>query len=264
MKNILTMTQKELRSYFQSPIAYVVIAVFLILMGYIFQRVFFEFYQYSLAVSREISGNPYAMDRYEVNVTRQVLEPIFYTISFLSLFIIPMLTMRSLAEEKRSGAVELLFTYPVRDIEVAISKFLACFIVYACMIGLTLLYPALSARLSNPEMGSVAMGYVGLLLSGAAFVSVGIFISSMTENQIIAVAASYGLLLLFWLLGAAEDSVPPPYNTVLTDISLFNHMENFARGVLNTHDLVYYVNFVVLFMFLTLRSLEITKWKGKA
>ncbi|MBI5115936.1 ABC transporter permease [Candidatus Poribacteria bacterium] len=260
MRNILTLTQRELRSYFQSPIAYAVITVFLVVTGVIFWLRFSFFYQYSLEVSR----NPYMMQQYEINVTEQVLEPIFYTISFLSLFVIPMLTMRSFSEDKKSGAIELLLTYPVRDIEVALSKLLACFIVYACMIALTLLYPALTAKLSNPETASVVMGYVGLLLSGAAFVSVGMFISSMTENQIIAVATSYGLLLLFWLLGATEDSVPPPYNTVLTDLSLFNHMENFARGVLNTRDLVYYLNFVILFMFLTLRSLEVTKWKGKA
>ncbi len=260
MKNILTLTRKELRSYFQSPIAYVVIAMFLLVAGIIFSLRFSLFYHDSL----EISRNPYLMQQYGLNVTEHVLEPMFFTLNFLSLLMIPMLTMRSLAEDRKTGTIELLLTYPVRDIEVAVSKFLACFLVYACMLGLTLVYPALSAKVANPEFGSVTMGYVGLLLSGAAFVALGIFVSSLTENQIIAVSVSYGLLLLFWLFGAAENLVPQPYNIVLADLSLFKHMEDFARGVLDTHDLVYYVCFAALFMFLTLRSLEIAKWKGKA
>ncbi|UCD56150.1 MAG: ABC transporter permease subunit, partial [Candidatus Hydrogenedentota bacterium] len=245
MRNILTLTRKELRSYFQSPIAYVVIAMFLVVSGIIFSLRFSLFYHESL----EISRNPYLMQQYELNVTEHVLQPMFFTLNFLSLLMIPMLTMRTFAEDKKTGTIELLLTYPVRDVEVAISKYLACVAVYACMVGLTLHYPLLTAKVADPEAKSVAMGYVGLLLSGAAFVSLGIFVSSLTENQIIAVAVSYGLLLLFWLFGAAENLVSQPYNTVLTDLSLFDHMEDFARGVLDTHDLVYYVNFSALFMF---------------
>ncbi len=260
MKNILTLTRKELCSYFQSPMAYVIIAVFLIVSGIIFSLRFQMFYYDSLQISRD----PYMMQQYNLNATEQVLEPMFLTLNFLSLLMIPMLTMRSLSEDKKSGTIELLLTYPVRDIEVAISKVLACVIVYACMIALTLVYPALSAKVTTVEFTSLWMGYVGLVLSGAAFVALGVFVSSLTENQIIAVAVSYGLLLLFWLSGAAENLLPAPYNTVVTDLSIFKHMEDFSRGVLNTHDLVYYLIFAALFMFLTLRSLEVTKWKGRA
>lgn len=260
MKNILTLTRRELGSYFQSPIAYVVTAIFLLLGGIIFSLRFSVFYHQSM----EISRNPYLMEHYSLNVTEHVLQPMFFTLNFLSLLMIPMLTMRALAEDKKTGTIELLFTYPVRDVEVAVSKFLACLLVYACMVGLTLLYPALSAKVTDLEMGSVAMGYAGLLLSGAAFVALGIFISSLTENQVIAVAGGYGLLLLFWLFGAAESLMPEPYNIILTDLSLFKHMEGFAGGVLKTHDLVYYLSFTGFFMFLTLRSLEVTKWKGRA
>ncbi len=260
MRNILTLTRKELYSYFQSPMAYVIIAVFLVVSGIIFSLRFSMFYYDSL----EISRNPYIMQQYNLNATEQVLEPMFLTLNFLSLLMIPMLTMRSLSEDKKSGTIELLLTYPVRDIEVAISKFLACVIVYVSMIALTLAYPAISAKVTTVEFRSLSMGYVGLLLSGAAFVALGVFVSSLTENQIIAVAVSYGLLLLFWLSGAAENLLPAPYNAVLTDLSIFKHMEDFSRGILNTHDLVYYLIFAALFIFLTLRSLEVTKWKGRA
>jgi len=260
MRNILTLTSKELRSYFQSPVAYVVIAVFLVLSGIIFSLRFSMFYQQSL----EISRNPYMMQRYNLNVTEHVLQPMLFTLNFLSLLIIPMLTMRTFAEDKKTGTIELLLTYPVRDIEVALSKFFACVMVYACIVGLTLFYPAFVARFAEIEIASIALGYGGLLLSGAAFVALGIFISSLTENQIVAVAASYGVLLMFWLLGAAENLMPQPYNVVLTDLSLFIHMEDFGSGVLDSHDLLYYLMFAAFFMFLTLRSLEVAKWKGKA
>lgn len=260
MKNILILTMKELRSYFQSPVAYVVIAVFLFVAGLIFFLQFTQFYNASLEMSR----NPYLMQHYGLNMTEHVLQPMFFTLNFLSLLIIPMLTMRSLAEDKKTGTMELLFTYPVRDVEVTVSKFLGCLLVYCCMIVLTVLYPALSAEFADIEGASLVMGYVGLLLSGAAFVALGIFVSSLTENQIIAVTVSYGALLLFWLFGAAENLIPEPYGLILTELSLFQHMEDFARGVLDTHDLIYYLTFAALFIFFTLRSLEITKWKGKA
>ncbi|GAB4346188.1 MAG: gliding motility-associated ABC transporter permease subunit GldF [Candidatus Abyssubacteria bacterium] len=260
MRNIVTLTRKELHSYFQSPMAYVVTAVFLVVSGFIFFLNFTAFYNASLEVSR----NPYLMEHYKLNVTEHVLEPMVFTLNFLSLLMIPMLTMRAMAEEKKTGTIEMLLTYPVRDVDVALSKFLACFIVYVCMIALTLVYPLLTSRFADVEIASVATGYAGLLLAGAAFVSLGVFISSMTENQIVAVAVSYGFFLVFWLLGASEARVPEPYDAILTDLSLFKHIEDFGRGVLDTHDLVYYLNFTVLFMFLTLRSLEVIKWKGKA
>jgi len=260
MKNILALTRKELSSYFQSPIAYVVTAIFLLLSGIIFSLRFSVFYQQSL----ELSRNPYLMQHYALTITEHVLEPMIFTLNFFSLLMIPMLTMRTFSEDKKSGTIELLLTYPVRDIEVAVSKFLACMVVYVCMIALTLLYPVLGSRFTDIETGTIAMGYVGLLLSGAAFVALGVFVSSLTENQIIAVTVSYGLLLLFWLFGAAESLAPHPYNVILTDLSLFKHMEDFATGVFDTHDLVYYLGFTALFMFLTLRSLEVARWKGKA
>ncbi len=260
MKNIPALTRKELGSYFQSPIAYIITATFLLLSGIIFSLRFSVFYQQSM----ELSRNPYLMQHYSLSVTEHVLEPMFFTLNFFSLMMIPMLTMRTFSEDKKTGTIELLLTYPVRDIEVAAAKFLGCMLVYACMLGLTLLYPALGARFADIETGTVATGYLGLLLSGAAFVALGVFISSLTENQIIAVTVSYGLLLLFWLFGAAEGLAPHPFDIILTDISLFKHMENFASGVLDTHDLFYYLAFGALFMFLTLRSLEVARWRGKA
>ena len=260
MKNVFALTRKELGSYFQSPIAYVVIAVFLLLSGIIFSIRFSMFHAQSL----ELSRNPYMMQHYSLDITEHVLQPTLFTLNFFSLLMIPMVTMRALSEDKKSGAIELLLTYPIRDIEIALSKFIACMGVYGCMIGLTLLYPILSMKYTEVEVASLGIGYLGLLLSGAAFVSIGIFISSLTENQIIAVTASYGLLFLFWFFGAAETLAPAPYNVILTELSLFKHMEDFAAGVLNSHDLFYFLAFAVLFMFLTLRSLEVTRWKGKA
>ena len=260
MKNILALTRKELASYFQSPIAYIVIAIFLLLSGIIFSIRFAVFHDQSM----ELARNPYAMQHYGLDLTEHVLQPTLFTLNFFSLLMIPMVTMRAFSEDKKSGAIELLLTYPVRDIEVALSKLIACMGVYVCMIGLTLLYPILSMKYTEVEIASLGIGSLGLLLSGAAFVSIGIFVSSLTENQIVAVTASYGSLFLFWFFCAAETLAPAPYNVILTELSLFKHMEDFAAGVLDSHELYYFLGFAVFFMFLTLRSLEVTRWKGKA
>jgi ABC-2 type transport system permease protein len=260
MKNVLVLTRKELGSYFQSPIAYIVTAIFLLLSGIIFAIRFSMFHAQSL----ELARNPYMMQHYGLDFTEHVLQPTLFTLNFFSLLMLPMVTMRALSEDKKTGTIELLLTYPVRDMEVALSKLFACMGVYLCMLAPTLLYPILSMKYAEVEVASLGIGYLGLLLSGAAFVSIGIFISSLTENQIIAVAASYGSLFLFWFFGAAETLASDPYNVILTQLSLFKHMEDFAAGVLNSHDVFYFLAFAVFFMFLTLRSLEITRWKGKA
>jgi ABC-2 type transport system permease protein len=260
MKNVFALTRKELGSYFQSPIAYIVIAIFLLLSGIIFSIRFSMFH----AQSMELSRNPYMMQHYGLDLTEHVLQPTLFTLNFFSLLMIPMVTMRALSEDKKSGTIELLLTYPVRDIEVALSKLIACMGVYICMIGPTLLYPILSMKYTEVELASLGIGYLGLLLSGAAFISIGIFVSSLTENQIIAVAATYGGLFMFWFFGAAETLAPDPYNVILTELSLFKHMEDFAAGMLNSHDIFYFLAFSVFFMFLTLRSLEVIRWKGKA
>ena len=248
--------KKEMRLYFTSPTAYVVIAVFLILAGYFFFAIFDFFTRASL----QTAMNP-QMGR-DLNITDNVLRPLFSNVSVILLLLMPLVTMRLFAEERRSGTIELLLTYPVRDGAVLLGKFLAALALYGVMLVLTLLYPALLFSLARPEWGPILTGYLGLLLLGAAFIAAGLFASSLTENQIVAAMTTFGILLLFWVISWTADSVGGSAGRVLTHLSLIEHFDNFGKGVLDTRDIIYYLSFIIFALFLTLRSLEARRWKG--
>jgi len=248
--------KKEMRLYFTSPVAYVVVTIFLLIAGYFFYSIFAFF---TLA-SMQSAMNP-AMAR-DLNVTDSVMRPLFSNVSVILLLLLPLLTMRLFAEERRSGTIELLLTFPVRDGAVLVGKYLAAFALYAVMLGLTVLYPGIVAYFARLETGPVFTGYLGLLLMGAAFIAVGIFTSSLTENQIVAAITTFGTLLIFWILGWSADYAGGAVGRVLQHLSILEHNESFAKGVLDTKDIIYYLNFTILALFLALRSLEARRWKG--
>jgi ABC-2 type transport system permease protein len=248
--------KKEMRLYFTSPIAWVILTIFLFIAGYFFYSIFAFF---TLA-SMQSAMNP-AMAR-DLNVTDSVLRPLFSNISVILLLLMPLVTMRLFAEERRSGTIELLLTYPVRDGAVLIGKYLAGLTLYAIMLALTLFYPLLVAYFARVEWGPLATGYLGLLLMGATFLGVGIFASSLTENQIVASIITFGVLLIFWVIGWSSDYLGGTWGRVLSHLSLIEHFDSFAKGVLDTRDVLYYVDFTIVALFLTLRSLEARRWKG--
>jgi len=248
--------KKEMRLYFTSPIAWVILTIFLFIAGYFFYSIFAFF---TLA-SMQSAMNP-AMAR-DLNVTDSVLRPLFSNISVILLLLMPLVTMRLFAEERRSGTIELLLTYPVRDGAVLIGKYLAGLTIYAIMLALTLFYPLLVAYFARVEWGPLATGYLGLLLMGATFLGVGIFASSLTENQIVASIITFGVLLIFWVIGWSSDYLGGTWGRVLSHLSLIEHFDSFAKGVLDTRDVLYYVDFTIVALFLTLRSLEARRWKG--
>ena len=248
--------KKEMRLYFTSPVAWVVFTMFLLIGGYFFYSIF-AFYTMA---SMQSAMNP-AMGR-DLNVTDSVMRPLFSNISVILLLLLPMVTMRLFAEERRSGTIELLLTYPVRDGAVLAGKYLSALTLYAIMIGLTLLYPAIVVYFARLEWGPVLTGYLGLLLMGGTFIAVGVCASSLTENQIVAAITTFGILLLLWVLGWSADYAGGTAGRVLQHLSLLEHNDSFAKGVLDTKDILYYVNFIVLALFLTLRSLEARRWTG--
>ncbi len=248
--------KKEMRLYFTSPIAWVILTICLFIAGYFFYSIFAFF---TLA-SMQSAMNP-AMAR-DLNVTDSVLRPLFSNISVILLLLMPLVTMRLFAEERRSGTIELLLTYPVRDGAVLIGKYLAGLTLYAIMLALTLFYPLLVAYFARVEWGPLATGYLGLLLMGATFLGVGIFASSLTENQIVASIITFGVLLIFWVIGWSSDYLGGTWGRVLSHLSLIEHFDSFAKGVLDTRDVLYYVDFTIVALFLTLRSLEARRWKG--
>ena len=248
--------KKEMRLYFTSPVAWVVFTIFLLIAGYFFYSIFAFF---TLA-SMQSMMNP-QMGR-ELNVTDSVMRPLFSNVSVILLLLLPLVTMRLFAEERRAGTIELLLTYPVRDGAVLAGKYLAAFALYAIMIALTLLYPGIVVYFARLEWGPILTGYLGLLLMGATFIAVGVFASSLTENQIVAAITTFGVLLIFWILGWSADYAGGTAGKVLQFLSILEHNDSFSKGVLDTKDVLYYLNFTLLALFLTLRSLEARRWKG--
>ncbi len=256
MKNFIAICKKECISYFYSPIAYVVITIFLILSGYFFQSIL-GFY---MMISFNAMRNQYLAQG--LNFTDGIFRPLFGNTSIIMLLMMPLLTMRLLAEEKKNGTFELLLTYPIRDIETVLGKFVACLLVFSIMLGLTLVYPLFLSFLGPVEPGPLFSSYLGLLLMGAAFIAFGLLASSLTANQIVAAVISFGALLIFWIIGFSAQTSGPVLGGILRHLSLLEHFENFSKGVIDSQDVIYYLNFTVFCLFLTLRSLESNKWRG--
>jgi len=248
--------KKELRLYFTSPVAYVVFTIFLLISGYFFSSIFAFF---SL-ISMQAMMNP-ALAR-DLSVTEGIMRPLFSNISVVMLLLMPILTMRLFAEEKKSGTIELLLTYPVRDGAVLIGKYAAALVLYLVMLAATGVYPAMLAYFARLEWGPLLTGYLGLVLMGGTFLAVGVLASSLTENQIVAAVATFGALLLFWVIGWSADFAGPGWGKLLSHLSILEHFDSFAKGVIDTKDVIYYLNFTILALFLTLRSLESKRWRG--
>ena len=252
----LAVFKKEMRLYFGSPVAYVVITFFLLISGWFFSQIFLF---YSDASMRSFMQPQFAQN---LNVVDNVMRPLFTNMSVVLLFFMPMLTMRLFAEEKRSGTIELLLTFPVRDGEVLVGKFAAAIVLFLMLLGLTALYPAIVGYFTRVEWGPLLSGYLGLLLLGSSFLAVGILVSSLTENQIVASFATFAILLGFWVIGWSADLVGGNWRGVFQYLSILEHLDSFGKGVIDTKDVLYYLSVIALSLFLTLRSLESKRWRG--
>lgn len=255
MKNIWSVTKREIKAYFSSPIAYVVIAVFLLLVGFFFYSAMWWFNSQSI----QMAQNPYYYQ--QVNINQMVYAPLFHNMSIILLLVIPLLTMRLFAEEKKIGTDELLFTSPISVSEIILGKYLAALAVLAVMLFLTGLLSLFPFAYGNPELGQILNGYLGLFLMGAAFIGVGIFFSSLTENQIVAAILTFGALLLFWILNWASYSASGLWKDVLNYLSFFQHFDDMTRGILDTTDLVYYLSFALFGLFLTHSVIQSRRWR---
>ncbi|MGB8951738.1 MAG: ABC transporter permease [Candidatus Aminicenantales bacterium] len=255
MKNIWAVTKKELGAYFTSPIAYVVITVFLVLVGFFFYSLIWWFNSQSM----QMSQNPYYYQ--QLNINQMVYSPLFHNISIILLLMLPLLTMRLFSEEKKIGTEELLYTSPLSITQIILGKFLASLTVLAAMLALTGILSVFPFVYGNPEMAPVLNGYLGLFLMGAAFIAVGIFFSSLTENQIISAILSFGALLLFWIINWASYSAGGMWKSILNYISFFQHFDDMTRGILDTTDVVFYISFAFFGLFLTHSVIQSRRWR---
>ena len=253
MSNILAIAQKELKAYFASPIAYVVIAFFAGLYGY-FYVVMLSFFQ-RVSLQMQMGGQQSA------NVNEMMIRPLMQNVLILVLFIMPMVTMRTYAEEKRAGTIELLLTSPITDWQIVLGKFLGAMVLYAITLGVTLVHMALLFFYGTPEWKPIATAYLGLYLFGGCFISVGMFISSLTKNQIIAGMSTFGVFLFLWVINWI-GSFYPSIEKLTNYLSVVQHADDFWKGVIDTTHLIYYVSFMILGLFLTAKSVDTERWRG--
>src|SRR5690606_27419133 len=197
-----------------------------------------------------------------MNVNMNLIRPLFGNASVILLFVIPMITMRTYSEEKRSGTIELLLTSPVTDAQIITGKFLGAMGLYVAMLSVTLVYIAMLFWFGNPDWRPIASGYLGLLLMGGSFVAAGLLISNLTKNQIVAGIATFGVFLLFWIISWIGDGFGPRVQAVLSYLSITEHFDDFAKGVIDTRHVVYYLSFMTFGLFLTAKSVDSERWRG--
>jgi ABC-2 type transport system permease protein len=236
VSNVLVVARRELGSYFSSPLAYVVTFFFLVISGLLFYQ--------------------------SLSSQQATIRPTVSTIMTILLLLAPLLSMRLLAEEQRTGTLELLLTAPVRDWEVVVGKFLAAVGLLGVMLLLTLIYPAILFIWGQPDPGEVFGGYLAVLLFGAAALSIGLFASSLTQNQIVSAVIAFAVMLVLWVLDTVVQPLGGPVGSVLTYVAVYPHISDMSQGVVSTKDVLYYVSLITGALFLTTRSLEARRWRG--
>ena len=197
-----------------------------------------------------------------LNVNQMLVGPTLMNTTVIMLFLFPLITMRTYSEEKRSGTIELLLTSPVTDVQIILGKFLGAMGLYLAMLAVTVLYIAILFVYGNPEWRPIVAGYIGLILMGGCFISVGLLISSLTRNQIIAGVVTFAVFLMLWVINWIGSFLGPTGQAIVTHLSLTDHFDDFTRGVLDTTHLIYYVSFISLGLYLTAKSVDSERWRG--
>jgi ABC-2 type transport system permease protein len=256
MKGFVSVYRKELYSLFALPVFYAVAFTFLVIAGYFF----YSAIAYYNLLSFQAGQDP--MTAKQMNPMEMVLRPFFFDLSIVLLLLSPLLTMRLYAEERKSGTMELLLTYPLPDRSIVFAKFAAVVSAFVVIVAGTLPGIFLLNYLGNPAWKPILCGYLGILLLGCSFISLGIFTSSLTQNQIIAAVLSFGALLMLWVIGWAKTYVGSTIGEIIDYLSIVKHFDTFSKGVLDSRDLLYYLIFIVFFLFLTLRQVASYRWRG--
>lgn len=254
MRNIIAIADKELRSYFASPIAYIIIGLFSLLFGWFFYMYLTVFVRQSEQMMQFGGG--------AANINQQMIRGVLLNSSVIILFVMPMITMRTYSEEKRSGTIELLLTSPITDLQIILGKFFGALGLYVAMLLVTMLYMGILFYFGNPEWRPIVAGYLGLLLLGGCFISAGLLISSMTKNQIVAGIVTFAVFLMLWVINWIGESSGPTTQAIVSYLSITEHFDDFARGIIDTKHVVYYLSFITFGLFLTAKSVDSERWRG--
>ena len=255
MKNVLLICQKELKSYFASPIAYAVMGIFGLIFGWVFYNATRDVVRFQF--QSQMMGQQQPM-----SVNDAIISPLLGFAGTIALFLVPMITMRLFAEEKRTGTIELLLTSPVKDVEIILGKWVGAMLLYSSVMFMSLLNIALLFFWSKPDWKPLLVAYLGLLLQGGCLLAVGTLISTMTRNQIIAGGVTFFVCLLLWLLSWFTAFDSSAVSSVVNYLSIVTHMENFRKGVLDFKDTIFYVSLIFFALFLTSRSMESLRWRS--
>lgn len=255
MRNAWVVAKRDLRSYFNSPVFYVVTTVFLVIYSFIFFQIltFFSF--------QSVQAGQFRGMNVGLNLNDMVIEPSFHNMAVTLLLIIPVLTMRSFADEKKSKTYALLLSSPIHLKEIVFGKFIACMTVVAVMVLLSSYCIGFLLLLGEPEIGPIVTGYLGILLMAGCYVGMGVFASSLTDNQIIAAVLAFGMSLFMWIIGWAAQAASAEMGEVLQYLSLVDHMQRFLKGIVDTGDVIYYLSFILFSLFLTHRVLDSQRWR---
>jgi len=254
MRNVLAIADREVRAYFASPIAYILIGFFLLPFGVFFYLYLDNFLKQGMQMAQYGGGS--------LSINQQVIRGVLQNASVIILFIMPMITMRTYSEEKRSGTIELLLTSPVKDVEIILGKFFGALGLYATILFVTLLYMGILFYYGNPEWRPLISGYLGLLLMGGAFIAIGLLISSTTNNQIVAGVVTFVVFLLFWIIGWFGDTAGPTIGPITRWLSITEHFDDFSKGIIDTKHVLYYLSLITFGLFLTAKSVDTERWRG--
>jgi len=253
MNNVLAIARKELRSYFASPIGLVMVGFFALIYGFFFAVMLQGFDRQSMGMMGQ--GGP-------TDLNEQLVRPLFSNVLVILLFTLPLITMRTYAEEKRSGTMELLLTSPITDFQIVAGKFVGAMGLIAAMLAITIPHIALLFWYGDPEWKPIATTYLGFFLMSGCFVAVGLFVSSVTKNQIIAGMATFAVFLMLWIIDWMGSFMGSTGQALFEYLSITRHFDDFARGVIDTKHLVYYGSVIAFGLVLTMRSVETERWRG--
>lgn len=256
MSNILALMQKELKSYFASPIGYMLIGLFALIYGYFYVAILAYFVRQSMQMG-QFGGAQQAM-----NVNQMLIRPVLQNVTVVVLFVLPMVTMRTYSEERRSGTMELLLTSPLTDFQIIMGKFLGAMALYGLMLLVSLVHIVLLFAFGSPEWKPIVTAYIGLLLLGGCFISVGLFISSLTKNQVVSGMLTFSVFLLLWVITWIGGFSGPTAEKLTRYLAIVDHMDDFTKGVIDTTHLVYYISFITFGLFLTAKSVDSERWRG--
>ncbi len=255
MRGMLAVFRRELTLYFISPIGYIVLSSFLLVVGFVFYGELVQFVEHVRRSGGAFSGAT-------IDVNEQLMTPYFFNLAFVGLFLFPLITMRLLAEDRRQGTMELLLTYPISDLAVVLGKYLAALALFTMMLAGSFWTTAVLIRYGNPDIGPILCGYAGVFLYGASFIAIGLMMSSLTENQIVAAALSFVAFLLLWLLHWGSTLTSGLWSEVFLYVSVVDHFQAMTQGVVDTIDLVFFASVIFFGLYVSLQSVAAQRWSG--